>query len=302
LTRTFIASITLCGIIVALSACKTDGGGGDDGGTPAQPIPEEELPDAEAATLCELFFDCSCESAEYPDEATCVDTRRSAFIDDQTAAQAAGLTYDAQCAGDSLALAQSAGCLPYIALDCDSYCAAYHGELGVGMPCTMPVQTQPTWSDCARGLWCLAGTCQDPCGAEAMLLGVGEACRDEMGQSLGDCDTDLWCDFQSNTCIALPGVGEPCYGGEICAAGAVCDYSSGDGLCIVAPGAGEPCTYVCAEELYCNGVDGAEGTCVPLPDAGQPCAQGACSAGNVCNDADLCEEQPAWVCATSPSP
>lgn len=297
MTRTFTASITVLGLFVALSACKTEGADGDDGGITAQPIPEEELPEAEAQALCELFFECSCESDAYPDEATCVETRRSTFSDDQAAAQAAGLSYDAQCAGDALALAQSTLCAPYVALDCDSYCAPYHGDLGVGMPCSMPVETQPTWSDCAQGLWCLAGSCQDPCGGSG-LLGLGDACRDEMGQSLGQCDTNLWCDFETSSCIALPGAGEPCYGGEICAPGAVCDYSSGDGLCVAAPGEGEACTYVCDVGFYCNGVDGAEGTCVGLPSAGQPCWQGACAAGLLCNDADVCEEPPAWVCST----
>lgn len=299
MTRTLIASIAALGLCVSLFACKNGSGDGADEGIAAEPIPEDELPDAEAAALCELFFGCSCESDAYPDEASCVDTRRSAVIDDQAAAQAAGLTYDAQCAGNALAVAQHASCLPSVALTCETYCAAYHGDVGVGMPCTTPVESQPTWSDCAAGLWCLAGTCIDPCNPEDPYLHVGEACRDEMGEALGICAPDHWCDFQTDTCIALPGAGEPCYGGEICAFGVVCDYSSGEGLCVEAPGEGEPCTYVCAEQLYCDGDNGAEGTCVPLPGAGQPCVQGACAGQLQCNEADECEEPPAWVCSTA---
>lgn len=295
-----IASLTVFGLFIALAACKTDGSDGDDGGTPALPIPEEELPEVAAQALCELFFECSCESAEYPDESSCVDTRRSENSDDQLAAQAAGLTYDAQCAGDLLAFAGEGGCAAQLPLECDTYCAAYHGDLSVGADCTMPVENQPTWSDCASGLWCLAGVCQDPCGADGVHLGVGDACRNEMGESLGDCDAQpgLWCDFETSACIMLPGVGEPCYGSEVCGPGAVCDWSGPEALCVAAPGEGEACTYLCDAGFYCNGVDGVEGTCVAWPSAGQPCVQGSCSEGNFCNETDTCELLPAWVCST----
>ncbi|HLT35301.1 MAG TPA: hypothetical protein VK034_03425, partial [Enhygromyxa sp.] len=272
MTRTLIGSLTVLGFVVALTACKTDGSG-NDVGIIAEPIPEEELPEQSAGALCELIFGCSCESPNYPDEPSCVETRSDLLNQEQLAAQAAGLTYDAQCAGDLLALAEADGCATQVALDCDTFCAAYHGDLGVDQPCMTPVDTQPTWSDCAQGLWCIASACQNPCGAAQTFLGVGEACRDAEGQSLGVCDPGpgLFCDFETGTCIALPGIGEPCYGSEVCGVGATCDWSTGEAICVALPGAGEACTYECDAGLYCDGVDGQEGTCVTLPGEGQPC-------------------------------
>lgn len=293
--RTFFASFALVGFF-ALTACKQ--GGGDDTGTViAQPIPEQELPDATAAALCELFFGCSCENPEYPDQVACTEAWNTTVDEQQQAAQAAGLIYDPQCAGDLLAVVEASGCEAQVPLDCDTYCAAYHGEQGVGASCTVPIEEQPTWSDCAQGLWCLQGTCQDACGANAGL-GLGEMCRDDQGESLGNCQTGLWCDFETNNCIALPAVGEPCYLGEICGAGAICDFSGSESVCIPVPGAGEACTYACDVGLYCDGVDGAEGTCVVLPGEGQPCSpSGGCAEGSLCNDAAVCEALPPWVCS-----
>src|SRR5690606_982653 len=134
LTRTLIGSLTVLGFVVALTACKTDGSG-NDVGIIAEPIPEEELPEQSAGALCELIFGCSCESPNYPDEPSCVETRSDLLNQEQLAAQAAGLTYDAQCAGDLLALAEADGCATQVALDCDTFCAAYHGDLGVDQPC-----------------------------------------------------------------------------------------------------------------------------------------------------------------------
>jgi hypothetical protein len=293
--RTHIASLTLFGLIVASTACKPGEGG--EGGVVAQPIPENDLPEASAATLCELLFGCACENVAHPDEATCVETWRETTSADQLAAQEAGLTYDAQCAGNLLAMAEANGCAPQVEFDCSSVCAAYHGQQGPGEPCTVPVANQPSWSDCAQGLWCF-GTCEDLCGVPQDSLGEGDACRDEDGQPLGQCDfeANLFCDFTSNTCIALPGPGEPCYAGELCAAGAMCDWSGTDATCVPLPGEGETCTFLCASGFYCDIVDGSEGSCVGLPGEGQPCSpQGQCAADYFC-DGDVCEALPAWVC------
>jgi hypothetical protein len=295
--RTFLTTLAAFGLACSITACKGSGTGGD-GGTPAQPIPEDELPEAAAAVLCELFVQCSCDDSE--GELACVEDRRATTNEQQLAAQDAGLLYDDQCAGDLLALSESSGCAPQFQLDCDTFCSVYHGEQGVGDPCTIPVADQPTWSDCAQGLWCIVGTCADPCGSNQVGLGLGEMCRDEEGQSLGACDSQqgLWCDFQSRTCMALPGVGEPCFGGEVCGPGAVCDWSGNEAVCVPVPKLGEACTYVCDAGLYCNGIDGGEGTCAALPGEGQTCAGGSlCAADHVCNTDNLCEPLPGWICS-----
>ncbi|MFO7564161.1 MAG: hypothetical protein R6X02_16060 [Enhygromyxa sp.] len=295
--RTWIGLLASFSVVVSFAACKGDGGGGD-GGVLAQPIPEEELPDATAEALCELLFGCSCDNPNYADEAACVDTRRTTASEEQLAAQAAGLIYDEQCAGDLLALAEGQGCAPQVTLSCDSFCAVYHGQQGADEPCTMPVEDQPTWSDCAPGLWCVAGTCVDACGNDEAGLGLGEMCRDDEGQSLGSCAEGLWCELESGTCIALPDVGEPCYGGEVCGPGAICDWSGDEAVCVPIPGQGEACTYACDAGLYCTGVDGGEGICEALPGEGQPCtAAGLCAEGHACNEESVCEGLPAWVCS-----
>lgn len=296
--RTFLRSLPLLPLLalsLSLAACKT-GGNDESGEITAQPVPEDELPDATASAMCELIFGCSCENPGHADQPSCVENQTGELSEDQLAAQAAGLTYDAQCAGNLVAQAEAAGCATTLEFDCNSFCAAYHGDLALGSECTV-VETQSTWSDCAQGLWCLNGTCEDPCFVQEGLLGLGEQCRDENGP-LGTCDFSmgLWCDFETETCIALPGVGEECYGGEICGVGAYCDYSSGQGLCAAVPAVGEACTYACAEGSYCDGVDGQEGTCVPLPGAGELCTgPGQCAEGNFCNEG-VCEALPAWVC------
>lgn len=299
--RTITSSLGVIAFGLSLAAC---GGNGESGGGSNKPVPEEQLPGVSAEALCDLIFGCDCDDPGHADQTACVDSESTELSEDQMAAQEAGLIYDAQCAGNLVGQAEAAGCAPEIEFSCDSFCAVYHGDVALDQPCTLPVAGQGTWSDCAQGLWCLGGTCQDPCGGSDELLGLGDRCRSEGGESLGTCDPDqgLWCDYETGMCIELPGVGEPCYGSEVCGPGAVCDFSGDENVCVAVPGAGETCTYACDEGLYCDGVDGADGVCVALPGAGEPCAlQGQCAEGNYCNGS-VCEALPAWVCESQPDP
>lgn len=291
----WLRSTSLTLVALSLLACNTGGGGGDTGQIMGTPVPEEELPEASASLECELLFSCNCEDPGHPDLAACEEAEGNQTTETQTEAQAAGLTYDPQCAGDLLALAESTGCTPIIELECENYCAIYHGDAQVDQPCTA---TSASFSNCAQGLVCVEGSCRSACGDAPLAL--GEACRDAEGASLGVCDSEAghFCDFASETCIELPGVGEPCYSGEVCGVGAVCSWEDAEPLCVPVPGPGEACTYVCGEGYYCDGVDGSEGVCTVLPANGEPCApiSGGCAEGLICNAADVCEPAPAWVC------
>jgi hypothetical protein len=282
-----------CGLFGLFVACSNVGS--SEGGSDFDPIPEDELPEQASAAVCELLFGCDCENPGYADEPQCVEDLMQENTEAQMAAQEAGLSYDPDCAGDQVGAYLEHGCSPELLdVDCDGFCQAYHGEVQAGGSCTIVSGT--FWSDCAQGLLCLNGTCDALCDDE--LLGEGDACLDDQGESLGACDSEqgLLCDYESGTCKALPGPGEPCFGGEVCAAGAICDFQNG-GVCIAAPKEGDPCEFQCDRGLYCDNPDGMGGTCMALPGEGEPCYLGqACEEGLTCDADGMCATPDPAVC------
>lgn len=277
---------------VLLAGCSSTSTSG--GGENFDPIPEAELPEEASAAICELLFSCDCDDPGHATQAECEDAEAETQSESQAAAQAAGLTYDPECAGNLLGNFLENGCSPEIVLDCDTFCSPYHGNVPEDGACEA-AGGEASYSDCAQGLLCFSGTCVDLCG-DGDFLGEGEACSDGQ-ESLGQCDpnANLICDFQTETCVALPGPGEDCYGGEVCAPGAVCDFQNG-GVCIAAPKEGEACTFQCDVGLYCDGVDGQDGTCQSLPGEGEACTQfGQCAEGLEC-DGETCMGLPPAVC------
>jgi hypothetical protein len=235
-------------------------GGANGGGGGSSPIPEDELPTELAELICGLVHgQCECEDPAEADEATCIDSKQSEFEENQADAQAAGLTYDAECAGRYAGGISDLGCDSSSSSesgDCD-YCAIYHGDVAEGETCV----AFGSFSDCAQGLLCSGGTCYDPCGGGDETLGEGEDC-DPVAQEPPYCDylDDLVCDPETMTCVALPGIGEECplY---LCAQGAICDTETM--MCVALPGEGEPCVNEqCGSGAVCEG-----GTCVALPPA-----------------------------------
>jgi hypothetical protein len=83
----------------------------------------------------------------------------------------------------------------------------------------------------------------------------------------------------NQTCIALPGDGQPCspFG---CASGAFCSA----GTCRAQVAAGAACTssLECLKGLFCD-VSAAPAACAPLRDPGQACTGNASCASNKCN-------------------
>jgi hypothetical protein len=112
------------------------------------------------------------------------------------------------------------------------------------------------------------GTCTRP-------VGEGESCNDDSGA--GCLRFDNWCDPGSNTCVALPGKGEPCAGYQ-CAGDFFC--SEAQGLrCVPVADPGERCGYSdinfdsipCSGDNFCDyGENGDNPTCVS-PGSGSTC-------------------------------
>jgi len=234
--------------LVVFSGCGPRGGG---------PIPEDELADRAATTLCHQAFVCDCNSI-YADESACIAGERPDIEGDVAEAMAMGLTYDAACAGQTLGFYESLGCdsiepTDPAALDsvCALTCTIYHGDIPEGQPCLST--SGGGFSNCAAGLMC-DGTCQASIFEEICSpLQSGQTCFDGMNLQL--CDFDLLCDvLNTGTCIVAPTNGQPCYAGQVCALGFYCDMTGPNPVCATAPGLGGDCSM--------NGGACAEGTCV----------------------------------------
>ena len=166
-----------------------------------------------------------------------------------------------------------------------------HGPLPEGAPCDNPVDLPWTArpSKCGRGLMCAGwedvprcrpwperregfvrrdldavlgcpvdlvcvnidartGVCLPFTEVGELCIGVERWCEGPQGQ---------WCDLESGTCRASPGVGEPCVraNGEPCSSDAYCD----DGICRARVGPREACVdhSQCALGLRCD-----DGVCV----------------------------------------
>lgn len=201
-------------------------GGSDSGGS--SPIPEDRYASELAVLVCGFIHSqCMCDMPTDPDEQTCVDNRTSQHQSAMDAANAAGLTYDADCAGKTYAEAQSIACKTSSEIgssyNCSAWCSLYHGDVAAGQPCNY----DGGYGNCAKGLYCdgETSTCVDYCDVfqPEDLLGQGEACDIE-GPAC-DYNNDLFCSSMTMTCEVAPGVGEACPE-YYCASGAQCDSNT----------------------------------------------------------------------------
>ncbi len=90
---------------------------------------------------------------------------------------------------------------------------------GKGGPCQPAKLDLGEWSGCLEPWTCSGGICID-------VPGLGQTCSDDL---LKSCADDLMCDLLTNKCIAMPGLGEKCYG--VCKAGLDCDLTKTPNVC-----------------------------------------------------------------------
>lgn len=90
---------------------------------------------------------------------------------------------------------------------------------GKGGPCQAGDFTFGEWAGCLEPYTCAKGVCAD-------IPGLGQPCADDL---LKACADDLMCDIFNNVCIAMPGLGETCYG--VCKTGLECDTAVEPSIC-----------------------------------------------------------------------
>jgi hypothetical protein len=268
------------------------------------------------AQQCATVISCGCPFG-ITDVEQCVDGASYSVEQLATMAEAAGLEYDADCAARQVEFFDELGCTllddtlqqdPELAgeYSCALSCQLYHGYVGPGEEC---VSLDSRASNCAAGLQCNNGICQDTC--NNWRLAEGATCYDPVNPVTGICVTGTHCDLdETQRCIPTPQAGELCPDnicreGDFCnafgAAGPTCESikevgqpclesnacSTGyciNSLCAQYPNIGESCSGECRDDLYCNG-----GVCTVKQSFGQscdgftlPCASGLYCNGNVC--------------------
>ena len=231
--------------------------------------------------LCRPMFSCSCDGqTRY---ASLIECRQRAEMDfGRLRAEAAGLTYDPSCYGAQLDAIETLGCGSVIETDeCRHGCSAYHGDQAEGWPCEV---VYPGVSNCAQGLSCVSGMCQDRCRKPRL----GESCGTQA------CDAGLWC--EAGICRQLPGEGEACspFG---CVEGTFCDTwdPNAEPTCRSLGTRGDPCRgHAQCTSGYCP-----TGFCAHLPREGESCAGTfVCEEGLSCRD-DICVPARPAVCDLS---
>jgi hypothetical protein len=258
-----------------------------------------------AGQQCAQLVECNCGIGT--DVEGCTQSLSGNFDSVASAAEAAGLEYDADCAARQSKWIDELGCAIendelLAEATCALNCPLYHGYAGPGEACTNIAERATT---CAAGLECSGGICADIC--NNWRLAEGATCYDPVNPPTGTCVTGTHCDVGlTNRCIPTPQRGEPCPGGvclegdfcnsdaqpeavcqaigtvgDACLSGYACDTGSCENnLCAPYPDLGEPCSDMCNGDLYCQG-----GICTVKQALGQSCDTFSlpCSEGLVCN-------------------
>jgi hypothetical protein len=254
--------------VVAFVSCKEDGFGD---------VPADEAPSTYADVLCGQADSCGCFDALPTTGEACKSQLELQLQHLLDMGEAAGLTYDGKCIGESLDLVSALGCRTSwdeVGADLDirecSYCKIFHGGARVDEPCTTS-QGYGLGDECAQGLICANERCVDPCAR----VGEGGDCTNT------SCDEGLYCAWDwdpetedmSATCVRAAGQGEDCSEAR-CDDELECDFETT--TCVPRPpppGPGEPCTGVCAETAYCDTTDLEPGNwvCVAKKGDGEAC-------------------------------
>lgn len=273
--------------------------------------------DALAATQCEAASACACDRTAA--QGGCTPQLEDTWLARLRAGGDLGLTWDADCVTSIGTAIDDAGCAwpgTATANPCREFCQIFHGDRTEGQTCE---GHDALVSNCAQGLLCDDGRCVSPCEALSGLP-EGARCYDfDAGQALdrcaeglsclypsgrctrapaagaacldGNCDADSYCDWDTDLCRALPGLGDSCDYSD-CREGLACRWNEVDytSRCVMEAGEGQSCSNApCADGLWCNGNDNV---CHAPGGEGDTCDVG-CREGLVCNyDADLCEAPP----------
>lgn len=282
-------------LVPPLAACGDGDGDGSGGIVDGDPVPKDDAPEAASASFCEAWVTCDC--ADYPDsfanQAACESSVEADFAAEIAAADAAGLTYDADCMGDLLATYDSFGCTtlaelleePETLVALYTACKPFYGDDAAGTACT-DAQDVPGDS-CAQGLRCEDAVC-----VTLALKDAGESC------SFGDiCEGGTYCvpveTLEEPVCAALPGIGGTCLGPtDACDFAAYCDQ--GDKTCKALPAVGQSCEMAlrCAKNAFCEDM-----MCRAAPEAGEPCTE-VCASGSTCVG-EVCRVDAPLVCGAS---
>jgi hypothetical protein len=229
-------------------------------------VAESEVVDAFIDELCGPMFSCTCEGqTRYASREECRGQAAQGFARLREAA--AGLTYDPTCYGELLEAIGELACKPGSATDdaCVPTCAPYHGSRAEWASCEV---LYGGISNCAQGLSCFGGVCQDRCRSSDS----GEPC------GMQGCAEGLWCNYAESppTCRMAAGQGESC-AERACDEGLWCN----DGTCRQLPADGEACSpFGCREGTFCDTSDPNAPTCRRLGNAGDPCrGHSQCSTG-----------------------
>jgi hypothetical protein len=290
-------------IALPLGGCRDDDSGSGtatDGDTEFDPSdPAERDLEALVEATCLQVDQCNCGSVVFGDE-TCTTARTRLWRDRLAYGRANDLTYAPDCVTAQMQSVARAGCSYGGDEDlhvCDDFCAVFVGDRAEGDACE---SFDSVVGNCAQGLTCHRGACTRPC---SVLTGLveGDRCSSDLTGQFDDCAHGLYCNFQTQTCLRSPGLGEFC--DSTCGEDLVCDWQSSS--CQTGVGEGESCWDAqCEPGLYCRWRESdQQQVCIRPADEGEPCPDWQCALGLVCDQ--ICREPPgrgepcaSGVCAT----
>lgn len=309
--NSFVRSVFGLAAFAALACGNNDSDGGGNEGVSLSDIVGQH---------CSLAVNCGCAQGDPEDldsAAQCRESELDRIEPDKEAAEAAGLEFDEECAARESEFWSALGCgAPEDADFGDVFCAIdcplWHGKVGPGEDC---IQVADRATNCAQGLDCIGGICQDQC--NNWRLAEGAKCYDAANPPTGTCVAGTFCDVgDTDRCQPTPSAGEPCPKGAcdedlwcnpyaepeprcetLGAVGSLCDSDQGcvsgyciDSRCAPLPAAGEYCNGECSGDLYCE-----NGVCTVPQAEGQSCASLPCGDGLACVDG-VCQSGYPWVC------
>ena len=279
-------------LLVFVVACSsTHSGQGTPGGLPPDPAIDEACA-ADAESWCGPLERCAPLSLQelYGDKATCL-------VRDKLSCVAYLQTRNTESASQLLACANALN-----AETCDEYlygsttpaaCKVPPGPLGDGAACTYGAQCQSLHCATAAGA---------PCGVCKQKSPEGGPCARS-----SDC-TGGHCSLAAMTCVARPGLGQPCSGncnGALICAPATPDASDGSGICQTPLGNGAACdpeVDLCDPLWVGATCDPNTRKCVTtqtVAGPGQGCDTAWCSGGASCTIADT--DGGGFVCVAAPA-